>query len=509
MKKIFYIIIPFLTILGCESIDFDDPSTLTNQEASEKIKSLGYVLTKSSIQNVFMTSTSNAGGSHFSLWADQSTNTNGSQSWWDFANEPRLRFNNNSAYRGEAAVVKLFSNYYQANLDATKVIDLIENQGRIIYDDNDNDRTTDCLIGAYYAKGISQGSLGAVFDRGLIVDDVNVANKELPHSYQELIENGIKHLDKALQLIDASPNAKFDFLTGIVISNDDLKKLINSFAARLLASIARDKAEAEKLDATVWQRVYDYADKGFTSDFLITTVSGGYFNELIQTLELPSLGAYVPADIKVAYLADKNRVTPTEYPVDNTVLLDAIETDDARFYQYFVYTTSFGNLMEGRGRHLFSNYKRARWMQPARSSLNVPGAINPYFLAEEVRLLKAEALYWLGDLQGTADLLNDGSASRIAKGNLPQVNVDEDEIIDVLHYEYSIEVDGGGGTFLPFTFMRRHDLLQAGTPTQFPVPQVQLELIGIKTYTFGGFDNQGEKGIFGETATAKGKGWKK
>ena len=97
MKIYNYYLILFLAFISCESIYFDDPSTLTNDEAIDKIKSLGYVLTTSSVQTTFMTTTSNAGGSHFSLWADQSTNTNGSQSWWDFAIEPRMRLNNNSA----------------------------------------------------------------------------------------------------------------------------------------------------------------------------------------------------------------------------------------------------------------------------------------------------------------------------------------------------------------------------------------------------------------------------
>ncbi len=159
MKKIFFGLAVLFTFGSCESIGFDDPSTLTNAEAIEKIKSLGYVLTTSSVQTTFNTTTNNAGGSHFSLWADQSTNTNGSQSWWDFANEPRLRLNNNSAYRGNAAVREVYSNFYQSNLDATKVIDLIEHQKLTIYDDKGADRTKDCLIGAYYAKGVSQGYL--------------------------------------------------------------------------------------------------------------------------------------------------------------------------------------------------------------------------------------------------------------------------------------------------------------------------------------------------------------
>jgi len=509
MKKILYLLGLAVTLNACESIDFDDPSTLTNEEAIQKIKSLGYVLTTSSVQTAFKTTTSNAGGSHFSIWADQSTNTNGSQSWWDFANEPRLRLNNNAAYRGNAAVREIYSNFYQSNLDATKVIDVIENQQVTIFDDEGADRTADCLVGAYYAKGISQGYLGVIFDRGVIVDDVALNTREFPHSYKELIENGLLHLDKTLQLIESTPNLKFDFLTGVTISREDLKLLVNSMAARILSSVARDKTEAEALGDAYWNRVLSYADQGFKKDFTITTTVGGYYNALVDVLERPYGGAsYVPVDIKIPYLADKNRNTPYYYPVNNSIILPPIETDDQRFYQYFTYTTNFGILLEARGRGLFSNYIRSRWMHPRLSTLNVAGAVNPYFLAEEVRLLRAEAKFWLKDYTGAADELNSSEAARKLKGSLSDIQTSPDQLRDALHYEYAIEIDGAGGTFVPFSFMRRHDLLQGGTPTQFPIPQVQLELVGLDTYTFGGKEYFGEKGTYGETATAANNGWK-
>ena len=510
MRKVIYIILLISTLVSCESINFDDPSSLTNEEAAQKIKSLGYVLTRSSIQTVFKTTTSDAGGSHFSILADQSTNTNGSQSWWDFANEPRLRMNNNSAYRGNAAVRSIYSNFYQANLDATKVIDLIENQQITVYDDDGNNRTSDCLIGAYYAKGISQGSLGVIFDRGIIVDDVSITTRSLPHSYKDLIENGIKHLDKVLELVEDTPTINFDFLTGVTISRDELIKLTNSFAARILSSEARSKSEAQELSNSYWAKVLSYASAGLTDDLLITTVSGGYYNNLVDVLERPYGGAsYVPVDIKIPYLADKNKSTPTSYPKDNTIILPPIDTNDERFYDYFTYTTNFGILMEARGRELFSNYIRSRWMYPNKSTLNVEGSVNPYFLAEELRLLRSEAQLWLGNYTDAANELNSPDSRRKSKGKLPDVSIDLNSLIDALHYEYAIEIDAAGGTFIPFTFMRRHDLLQGGTLTQFPIPQIQLELIGVETYTFGGATHQGENGIYGEIATAKGNGWKK
>lgn len=47
--------------------------------------------------------------------------------------------------------------------------------------------------------------------------------------------------------------------------------------------------------------------------------------------------------------------------------------------------------------------------------------------------------------------------------------------------------------------MRRHGLLQEGTPLHYPVPANELEISGIDPYTFGGP---------GGDAAASGPGWK-
>lgn len=507
MKSLLYIISVATLLTACESIDFDDPSTLTNDEAAAKIKSFGYSLTTGSVQTVFSTTTS-AAGVNISLLADQTTNTNGNASWWDYAKEPRVRLVNNSSARGyNASIAVLYDKFYQANLDATKVIDLIEKQQVKAYDDAGADRTTDCLIGAYYAKGVAQGYLGVIYDRGIIVDEVTISERAFPNSYKEMVQNGVALLDKAIQLAEGAAELNFDFLVETQIDKEQFIQLANSFAARILSSQARDLTEAVSLGDEHWRRVLTYAEKGLTADFLITTVSGGYYNALVDRLVYEySGGAYLPVDIKVPYLADKTGTYPNAYPKDDTIL-EPIVTDDKRFEEYFGYTTNFGILLEARGRDLFSNYYRKRWANSS-NSLNVPGAINPYFLAEEVRLLRAEAKLRLKDYVAAAAELNAPAALRKQKGLLNDVTATEEALIQALHYEYAIEIDGAGGVFVPFSFMRRNDLLQAGTPTQYPIPQKQLELIGSDLYSFGGLEYAGETGLYGEVATTGSGGWK-
>lgn len=506
MKNILYISLIGLSLTACKKTDFDNPATLTNQEAVEKIKDLGLRLTTSSVQTIFNTSTS-ASGIHFSLLADQTTNTNGNSSWWDFAAEPRLRLNNNTSYRGAVTWNTFYNNFYQANLDATLALDIIEKQGKKIYDTQGNDRTQDCLVAAYYAKGVAQGYLGVIFDRGIIVDDVNLSTKDFPDSYKALIANSIKLIDKSIALAETNGQFKFDFLSGKSFSKADFIKLANSMAARILSSEARDQVEAEKIGNAQWTKVLTYAEKGFTTDFVITSVTGGYYNQLVSNLvQRNSDGTgWLPPDLKIAYLADKTGNTPKFYPL--TGILPPISSNDKRFDNYFGYTPSFGIFIESRGRGLFTNYYRKKWYNSA-NTLNSPGAINPYFLAEEIRLLKAESKYWLKDYAGAAALLNDPAAARKVLGGLGDVIATPSELKKLLHYEYAIEIDGGGGAFLPFTFMRRNNLLVGGTPTEYPLPQLQLDLVKQPVYTFGGNDYFGEKGKYGEVATATNEGWK-
>jgi len=507
MGRIHLVVALFLLLTACKRTDFDNPATLTNEEALARIRDLGLKLTTSSVQTAFNTSTSSA-GVHFSLLADQTTNTNRNSEWWDFAKEARIRLNNNVSYRGAVTWNTFYNNFYQANLDATLALDMVQRQGKKLTDAQGKDRTADCRVAAYFAKGVAQGYLGLIFDRGLIVDDAGLTTRSFPHAYSELVKNGVALLDTAIELASAHESLRFDFLQGIVINRADFIALSNSLAARILAGLPRDQAEAATLGAAHWQKVLSYAEKGLSTDLLLSTNAGGYYNQLVSFLtQRNSDGSgWLPPDIKIPYLADNTGQTPNYYPA--TGILGAITSHDQRFYQYFGYTPSFGILMESRGRGLFSNYFRKRWYNNA-NTLNTAGAINPYFLAEELRLLKAESRYWLQDYAGAAALLNDPAAARKAKGDLADVPPLADSLKHALHYEYAIEIDGAGSVINPFAFMRRHNLLIGGTPTEYPLPQDQLDLVKQAVYTFGGKDNAGEKGAFGETATAADNGWKK
>lgn len=507
MKRVAVFLLTAGLVFGCESIDFDNPATLTNEEAANSIKDLGYKLTTSSVQNTFLNTTSGS-LSVLAVYADQVTATSNANGRIFFSTEPRIELINNASHRMHIDILGLYTGFYQANLDATLALDIVERQGKRILDNSGADRTDDCLVAAYFSKGVSQAYVGAIFDRGIIVDDAANQTRDFPNSYKELILNGVSHIEKAIEIAEKNASFKFDFLAGRSISKAEFIELANSLAARLLASIPRDKAEAQALGSSHWQRVLAFAQKGLTSDLTVTYVAGGFYNDYLSSaISRLASGAQTRdwVDIKLPYLADKTGATPNFYP--NTSILPAITTDDKRFYQYFAHINSTAGINAERGVGLSSTHIRVRWYHTS-NALNTPGVVNPYYLAEETRLLKAEAKYWLNDISGALAELNDATAARKAKGGLDDVGSGAADVLKALHYEYAIEIDLAPGPIVPFAFMRRHDLLIGGTPTEMPVPQSQLELIKSDTYTFGGSSHFGAKGKFGETTTADNTGWK-
>ena len=109
--------------------------------------------------------------------------------------------------------------------------------------------------------------------------------------------------------------------------------------------------------------------------------------------------------------------------------------------------------------------------------------------------LKAEALLLNGDASSSANTINN-SPGRISSG-LPAVTALS--VQNDLLYEYSIELHLNGTIGTNYFFMRRHSLLQEGTPLHFPVPADELEISGIDPYTFGSVSGN---------ASANGPGWK-
>ncbi len=510
-KLITFLALSTLMLASCKrDLQFDDPNRLTYEEylkvpgAAVKVGSGAAIGTMNTVMNGEF-------GVQLLCMADQITTTNRYNEFWDFAQEPRLALNNADTYGGYGAISSYWAGFAQANLDANAIL-LQVRAGQPIKDANGVDRTSDSKIAAYFSKGVANGYLGALYDRGIIVNGASAdvpTFTDYPNSYKEMVENGVKYLDSAIAAANAATTFNFDFIPGLTINKTQFIAWCNGFAARVMASVPRDNAEALALGAAWWNKVYDYANAAPSTDLIYTYANESvYPGTLDWAIYLLTDGAgYLPVDIKVPHLVDRTGTYPNYYPASPAVL-NPVQTDDARFNLYFFYTPNFGFLRPDRNRGLFTNYGRARW-DNVYNFLAIPGAVSPFWQAEETTLLKAEAKLMAGDAAAAAALLNSPSYSRKALGNLPNVAANADAVKKALHWEYAVCIDAASGPLPPFAFMRRNNLLIGGTATELPVPLQQMKVVGGNAYTFGGKANAGAKqGKFNEVTTAANVGWK-
>lgn len=420
-----------------------------------------------------------SGTIHMGLQSDLWTATNNAYGFWHVGDQPRRELVNNTGY----PQYHIFDTPWTLNNTAVANINLVINRildGMIIENDQGEEITQEVLADAYFIRGVALGAIGLVFDEGYAVLEETEPSDIVLKPYDEVIGAALTSFDRALEVVNGLPA---DFTYTFTPTNTEYSKayfiqLINSFAARFAISQARNSTQAKALD---YQRILKYANNGITEDFEpITdgTVAIAYDLYLIQ-YRVAADATYIPVDQKIAWLLDPSQ--PKNYPTGE-VVLDELNTNDARYEEYYFYTQNFGYLNASRNRLLFSNYGLKRWPSIINPS-SFAGTPVPFMLAAEMTYIKAEAEYRLGNNSKALALINNGPRS--TKGNLAPATDDSDASIEhLLHYEYSIEL-GGTGQGLTWAFMRRHDLLQIGTPLHWPVPARELEVLGLPVYTYG------------------------
>lgn len=416
--------------------------------------------------------------------SDQTTTTNAYSDFWAFGDQPRREMNNNSTNGSLFTISSNWSDFNSQIYNANTLLDLVNNKGRVILDDNDEDVTDHLVNTAKFIRGMCQSYIGLLYDKGYIMDENTDPITVEFSTYGEMIASGLEDLQDVLN--NTPSDYKLRLYEGYNINRDDFIKLVNTYMAKFIMGKARTSAETVD-----YAEVLTHINNGITTDFNPPAKQSILFNNgqdwMCYTL---SGGAgYIPVDQKIPYLAANDPVTqPADYPTDNTVLGQATSSDP-RFAQYFQYTTDFGFLNPARGRELFSNYFHNRFKTG--NNRNVDGASTNIFSLAELQYLKAEAQYKSGDLAGAATTLN--GSPRYTVGNITTLANDA-EIKKALLYEYAIELHLNGSLGNNYFFMRRNDLLQKGTPTNFPVPASELEITGDMTYTFGGEANAGQDG---------------
>ncbi|WP_234567040.1 hypothetical protein [Rhodohalobacter sp. 614A] len=458
-------------------------------------------------------------GVHIHNLADQSTGTNAFNNYWDFSEEPRLRLDNTTSYSASTAISVYFGGFNSAIATANLFI-------------ANEELSDDIRAQAYFLRGLSRGYLGMIYDQSYFLDenfDATTDEAEF-QPYTVLIDGALSDIDQAISLASGSSTFVFNSMPNPADSwtQAEFLDIANSIAARIAAGEARTASEAASLD---WGRILAYAEAGLggpNSQSSINTFSasnigssGEYTNDFVDWLNFVVTGTfdtgagYNPTDVKIPHMLDPSY--PVIYPAENASASEAsyppAVTDDPRI-DYFKYTTNPGYLNPTRNANLFTNYFSARMFA---NSDWWPSQYKIIFMtSSEVDYLRAEAQLMSGSASAAAQTLNDSPAGTgltdldgfqlpaVQLGYIGQNSLSGGHFMDgseslaefqwALLREYSVELDMLGGVGIQWFFMRRHDMLQEGTATMFPVPGSELEILGLDNYTFGGPNFAGQTG---------------
>jgi hypothetical protein len=433
-----------------------------------------YSIAKSSFYNWYMAVNSSL-SPRMSMWvmADQGTCSWANSGMFDLSSEPRKAFNNSTSY----TYAYVFETYYEdmyATLNQTKnILDQLNNGMKVII--NDYDKTEMVRAFTYFVHGITLGYISMVYDKVYLVDE-SADSVTIPLvSYKQGTASAIHSLERCVEICN---NNSFtipdDWINGSSYSSSELARLANSFAARFLVYMPRNKAENDQID---WQRVLDFADNGIQRPLEVYMDNSSWINYFHRYTVRPG---WARIDCRIINLMDPRY--PWRFPDDGHNPPSA-QSDDKRLASDFKFN-SVNNMKPERGYYHFSNYEYVRY--PYAITTNV-GFVVDYSLAE-LDLIKAEANAELGNLETAIEIINNGS--RTQRGGLAPLNIhsNKERVMKALFYERDIElIQTGFG--IAFFDMRRRDMLQKGTMLHFPIPAKDLMVMEMPLYTFGGVEN--------------------
>jgi hypothetical protein len=445
-----------------------------------------------------------------SVLADAATSSWGNFGMREFGTEPRPSINNSPSWSYLYAMSAPFENLYAINSSATDVLNSLRNEALNFGNDA---KKIEAL--AKFGQGMSMGYAALIFDQGYIVDENStpdeISNPELV-SYGTLMDHALTKLIEAATIAE---NNSFDISTNVINSTDaglssaQLSEVIHSYAARLMANVARSKTERSNVD---WNSVITHLDKGVQQDFTIVLdqwEAGFWWN---SRYIYATRSGWTNVDMRIINMMNSN------YPAHNPTGLDFAETDSATIYDTpeidnrlftdYSYNPSNFHRPE-RGLYFFSNW---RYSRHAAYDGSYEGTMED-ISKSEVDMLRAEALAQNGNLSGAAAVLNDVSGARKLRGGLPDVSANLDDIMTAIHHERMVEqfLDAPGAEWFD---MRGMDLLQQGSPLHFPIPANILETLGCSQpfYTYGGASapptgNCAPSGDYWNSGTSQG-GWR-
>lgn len=437
--------------------------------------------------------------------ADELTVSWGNFGLQDFSSEPRVPWNNSSAYSRASTTEFAWSEAYKAlsgAYDGLRALDADPTLAAAI--DADRARAF-----AKFTQGMTLGWLALVFDSAFVLEERAVLDTDtlvlLP--YPNVLQAAIGFLDEAIALAAGkSWVLEPTWINGNAnITAAELVKIANSFAARFQAQAARTPAEAANSD---WANIISRVDNGITQDIgFLGDALGVWFHGPIwyhgraagvswgrgdyKTIGYTEVGAgkgydnwlATPVPLRDRFELDipDRRITPGPPPHTN-----------ASRGLYFTYFQRL-DMDPARGTYHFSFYSNDRF-----KDFNNSGGATfvPMMTVEELQLYKAEGLVRLGQ-PGAAAIVNN---TRVALGQLPPATDADADLAEKLYYEMQMAeyVYCNGCAYFnrrrwgPLAAGNAHHFgLLQGTQLHFAMPGAELELFLRLTYSYGGAGAEG------------------
>lgn len=445
------------------------------------------------------------------VYANMQTST--SATYLEYSQEPRIPINNRDNLNCLSRYI--FNVYYEAAAGAREsFLGIKENNlkfGTVSTAFPDGEGTPSRKIFARFVIALSQLQHALLLDKSYLTDTITPGYNQTVDSltpWPVVLDEAKKQLRAAIDEARKVPNFTLPtlFVNGRTITRDELVRVMYSYLVR--ADVYSPRTPAQRA-AVNWAAVLARLDSGITRDFghqadpaVAGTGSTYLTNSFAQnTLRLSNrfLG---PADTSNNYqnwlnatVATRNSIqifTP-DRRISNTTLTIPI-TGVGKINRV---TTTMGSAANGA--YLTTQYRHVKYLNTAADSGS--RTFVPAITLDEMKFIRAEALYRLGRLTEAAALIN---TTRVAAGLRPVdaagtpagrdcVPRKDDgtcgSLFDAIQYEKRIELFPAQAD-INFYDARGWGRLLAGTPVHFPVVGRELITRGLPYYTFGGTEDK-------------------
>lgn len=445
---------------------------------------------------------------------------------WSQGVEPRIAFENSPDVPGASGAIgpRIF---WPAMLQIVSSVNdgfaAIENRGLTLME-GDRDVTVRARAFGLFMQGVAWGYLAMLYDTPILVREA-AGNNPTQQAidgitpWQEARDAAIAALDEAIALgqqnvftFPSSSSTRLWFGTPEPMSNTQFVRLANTLAARILVLSARTPAQRLEVD---WNRVLSYTANGLQADFAVTLAPNIRTSLVLARAQsnTPGCAACFRLNTRLLGLAD----TGGKYqewlatPIEQRTRFD-ITTPDRRitgatpqsagaYTRYFADNNGFP---PGFGTYRQSAYQWARHLHGGFQANS--GAAKLVTVDENV-LLRAEAMLRTGNLAEAAQLINVTRTrshtlpNAVTHPGLPPVTAAGvpqsatcvprresgacGDLLTALRYERLLELvalDAVRG----YAESRGFGMLPDGSWLQLPIPGIELEVLGIGLYTYGG-----------------------